>query len=198
VQFCRCRDFAAAECAQVHPDFHAETALEAVIQFLLTHGRPKQMSFDHDPRWVGGSSGWDFPSALKRFLLCVQIEPRICPPHQPQKNAYVERYHRSYKEECLHAWLARNGCVTVHHETYYLSTQLVGQLVALVVDAPSASFDVMVGEQLLKRLPIKGVVREELPLERFMSLMLEQARSEERLRQALKARWQRHPWDPTP
>jgi transposase InsO family protein len=87
--------------AQTHENFHAETALEAVIQFLRERGRPKQMSFDHDPRWVGGSSGWDFPSALRRFLLCVQIEPRICPPHQPQKNCYVERYHRSYKEECL-------------------------------------------------------------------------------------------------
>src|SRR5258708_16308157 len=60
------------------------------------------MSFDHDPRWVGGSSGWDFPSALRRFLLAVGVEVRLCPPHQPQKNAYVERYHRSYKEECLH------------------------------------------------------------------------------------------------
>jgi transposase InsO family protein len=87
--------------AQVHEDFHAATALEAVIQFLREHGRPKQMSFDRDPRWVGGSSGWDFPSALRRFLLCIQIEPRICPPHQPQKNGHVERYHRSYKEECL-------------------------------------------------------------------------------------------------
>ncbi len=25
--------------------------------------------------------------------------PNICPPHQPQKQAYVERYHRSYKYE---------------------------------------------------------------------------------------------------
>ncbi|HET8851380.1 MAG TPA: integrase core domain-containing protein [Ktedonobacteraceae bacterium] len=90
--------------AQAHEDFHAETALEAVIQFLRVHGRPRQMSFDHDPRWVGSSSGWDFPSALRRFLLCVQVEPRLCPPHQPQKNAYVERYHRSYKEECLNIY----------------------------------------------------------------------------------------------
>src|SRR5258708_24533856 len=47
--------------AQAHEDFHAETALEAVIQFLREHGRPKQMSFDHDPRWLGGSSACDFP-----------------------------------------------------------------------------------------------------------------------------------------
>ncbi len=25
----------------------------------------------------------------------------LCPPHQPQKQAYVERYHRSYKYECV-------------------------------------------------------------------------------------------------
>ena len=253
--------------AQAHEDFHAQTALEAVIQFLREHGRPKHMSFDHDPRWVGGSSGWDFPSALQRFLLCVQVEPRLCPPHQPQKNGHVERYHRSYKEECLtihrpesleevkrvteqfqqhyneqrphqgracgnqpprqafptlptlpplprtvqaDRWLWRyhhrafarligsDGCVTVHHETYYISNQRSGQLVALVVDAPTASFDVMAGAQMLRRLPIKNVVREEMPLERFIALMLEQARSEERLRVALKAQWRKGEWDPTP
>ncbi len=69
---------------------------------------------------------------------------------------------------------------------------------ALVVDAPTASFDVMAGAQMLKRLPIKNVVREEMPLERFIALMLEQARSEERLRLALKAQWRKGEWDPTP
>jgi hypothetical protein len=53
------------------------------------------------PRWVGSASGRDFPSALVRFLLCVDIEPNICPPRQPQKNPYVERYHRSFSKECL-------------------------------------------------------------------------------------------------
>jgi hypothetical protein len=47
--------------AQVHDNFHAETALEAVIQFLREYGRPKQLSFDHDPELrsedrVGGIS----------------------------------------------------------------------------------------------------------------------------------------------
>jgi hypothetical protein len=47
----------------------------------------------------------------------------------------------------------------------------------------------MAGAQMLKRLPIKNVVREEMPLERFIALMLEQARSEERLRLARSALW---------
>jgi transposase InsO family protein len=87
--------------AQAREDFHEQTALEAVIIFLQTYGRPHQMTFDRDPRWVGGSAGRDFPSPLRRLLLCLGIEPNICPPHRPDKNAFVERYHRSYGEECL-------------------------------------------------------------------------------------------------
>ena len=59
------------------------------------------LTFDRDPRWVGSASGRDFPSALRRFLLCLGIEPQICPPQRPDKNAFVERYHRSYNQECL-------------------------------------------------------------------------------------------------
>jgi transposase InsO family protein len=87
--------------AQPHADFHAETALEAVVRFLRTYGLPAMLTFDRDSRWVGSASGRDFPSALRRFLLCLGIEPNICPPQRPDKNAYVERYHRSYNQECL-------------------------------------------------------------------------------------------------
>lgn len=87
--------------AQAREDFHEQTAMEAVISFLQTYGRPRQMTFDRDPRWVGGSAGRDFPSPLRRLLLCLGIEPHICPPHRPDKNAYVERYHRAYGQECI-------------------------------------------------------------------------------------------------
>ena len=46
-------------------------------------------------------SGRDFPSAFVRFFLCVGVEPNICPPHHPQQNCHVERFHRAYREECL-------------------------------------------------------------------------------------------------
>lgn len=82
-------------------DFHAQTAMHTVIDFLRTHGCPPMMTFDCDPRWVGSSSGRDFPSALRRLLLCLGIQPHVCPPHRPDKNAYVERYHKSYGQECL-------------------------------------------------------------------------------------------------
>ena len=77
-------------------------AIEAVIPFLQKSGRPRQMTFDRDPRWVGGVAGRDFPSPLRRLLLCLGITPAVCPPHRPDKNAVVERYHRTYGQECLH------------------------------------------------------------------------------------------------
>ncbi len=87
--------------AQVHQDFHAETAFEGVVQFLREYGLPPMLTFDRDPRWVGSSSGRDFPSALRRFLLCLGIQPNICPPQRPDKNPYIERYHRAFNQECL-------------------------------------------------------------------------------------------------
>jgi len=82
-------------------DFDAETLLEVVAQFLREQGRPAMLTFDNDPRFVGSPTGRDFPSAMVRFLLCVGVEPHVCPPHRPDKNAYVERFHRTLGEECL-------------------------------------------------------------------------------------------------
>lgn len=49
----------------------------------------------------GNGSGRDFPSAFVRFLLCLGIHSIICPPHRSDLNAFVERSHRSLKQECL-------------------------------------------------------------------------------------------------
>lgn len=66
--------------AQVNADFHAETAFDAVVTFLQQYGRPKQLTFDRDPRWVGSARGRDFPSALVRFLLCLGSSPTFARP----------------------------------------------------------------------------------------------------------------------
>jgi hypothetical protein len=87
--------------AQVSADFHAQTVLEAVLSFLRTYGCPQQLTFDRDPRFTGGTTGGDFPSPLIRFLLCLGIQPNVCPPHRPDKNAFVERLNRTYTQECL-------------------------------------------------------------------------------------------------
>lgn len=103
VEVCNCVDAGTSILlwTQAREDFHAETALQAIVSVLRIYGCPRLFTFDHDPRWIGSQRGCDFPSALRRLLLCFGITPNLCPPQQPQKNAYVERYHRSYKYECL-------------------------------------------------------------------------------------------------
>jgi transposase InsO family protein len=87
--------------AHVRSDFTAESALQALSATLGTYGRPTSITLDRDPRWVGSPQGSDFPAALLRFGACLGIEIHICDPHHPQQNAFVERFHRSYQEECL-------------------------------------------------------------------------------------------------
>ena len=87
--------------AEARSDFHAETALETVVQFLIHSGCPPRLTFDRDTRWVGSYGLRHFPSAFCRFLLCLGIQPHICPPRRPDKNAYVERLHRTLNQECL-------------------------------------------------------------------------------------------------
>jgi transposase InsO family protein len=87
--------------AQVRADFNAETTLAEVASLVRTHGCPKLLTFDRDVRFVSSPHGSDFPSALVRFCHCLGVAVRICDPHHPQHNGYVERYHRSYQAECL-------------------------------------------------------------------------------------------------
>lgn len=235
--------------AQVNADYHAETAFDAVLVFLQQWGRPQKLSFDRDPRWVGSASGRDFPSALVRFLLCIGIEPNICPPRQPQKNPFVERYHRAFGKECLEllrpgteeevrevtdafcvhynterpnqalscgnrpprvafptlpilpalpeevdpdAWLTHmhgqafarrvqpNGTVEVDRRPYYIKQALAGQQVVLVVNATERSFEVLLGKERLKTVPVKGLVSQPLPFDEYAARMREEARSEYR------------------
>jgi hypothetical protein len=87
--------------AVVRDDFTNETVLWALTHTFLNHGLPERLTFDRDPRFVGSWSGRDFPSAVMRFLLCLGLDVQVCPPQRPDRNAFVERYHRSYSEECL-------------------------------------------------------------------------------------------------
>jgi len=243
--------------AQAREDFHEQTAIEAVITFLRMYGRPRQITFDRDPRWVGSSSGRDFPSPLRRLLLCLGINPQVCPPQRPDKNAYVERYHRTYGHECLQVyrpgtlqevrevtetflqhynwerphqgrscgnvpprvafptlptlpdlparvdpdgWLStfdqqmylrhvgHDGCVDVDLQTYYISSQLAKRTVLLQVDAAGKRFVVWHGDQMIKTLPIKGLIGEEMALDDFLKHMHREALSQER-RSQTSAPW---------
>src|SRR5712691_10730844 len=87
--------------AQVRSDFSAETALQALASTLAQYGCPQRITLDRDPRWVGSPAGSDFSAALVRFGACLGIAVVVCDPQQPQQNGFVERYNKTYQEECL-------------------------------------------------------------------------------------------------
>ncbi len=244
--------------AHVRSDFTAETALEAVASTLAKYGRPKCMTLDRDPRWVGSPAGSDFPAALLRFGACLGIQIHVCDPHHPQQNSFVERYHRTYQEECLaldrpadleqaqaataafvghynvqrphqglscanrppftafpllpalpalpttvdpDSWLAqldglhverkvdRHGMISLDLKRYYVSAHLVGHHVVLQLDATSRCVQVLHEQQVIKSLPLRGLVGQPLSFEQFLTHMLHQARAQARLRSLQERRY---------
>jgi hypothetical protein len=237
--------------AHVRADFTAQTALEALASTLAKYGRPKSITLDRDTRWVGSPAGSDFPAALVRFGACLGIQIHVCAPHQPQENGFVERYNRTYQQECLaldrpadleqakavtegfvqhynverphqglscgnrppliafphlpalpplparvdpDSWLReldglhlerkvdRHGSVSIDLKRYYVSAQLVGQHIVVHLDAPGRCLQVLHEQQVIKSLPIKGLMGAVLSFEQFLTHMLRQARAQARLR----------------
>lgn len=87
--------------AQPRADFTAETTLQAIVETFRTYGLPQSVTLDRDPRFVGSPQGRDFPAPLVRLLHCLGVQVTICPPRRPDKNAFVERYNRTFDSECL-------------------------------------------------------------------------------------------------
>jgi len=73
-----------------------------------------------------------------------------------------------------------DGVVDVDDERYSIQQALAGQRVVLLVSAPDRSFEVWLEGRLIKSLPIKGLVGQEMTWQKYLALMTEQARSEER------------------
>lgn len=65
-------------------------------------------------------------------------------------------------------------------QSYYIKQQLSGQHVVLFVNAQNRAFDVWLGGQCIKQVPIKGLQGETMPFEGYVDLMREEARSEAR------------------
>jgi hypothetical protein len=90
--------------AEARPDFTMATAIETAAAIVREQGLPDKVTIDRDPRFVGDSHQRESPSAFLRFWLCLGVEVMVCPPHRPDLNAFVERYHRTYEEECLQVY----------------------------------------------------------------------------------------------
>jgi transposase InsO family protein len=90
--------------AEARADFTMATAIETAAAIVSEQGLPDMVMIDREARFVGETSQRESPSAFLRFWLCLGVEVTICPPRRPDLNGFVERYHRSYNEECLQVY----------------------------------------------------------------------------------------------
>jgi len=82
----------------------------------------------------------------------------------------------------------RDGTVRIDLKSYYVSRALAGQHVALHLSAPKRAWLVVQEQQVLKTLPLKGLLGQAVRFEAFVQLMIGQARAERRLRTAQERR----------
>jgi hypothetical protein len=90
--------------AEARGDFTMASAIETAAAIVTEKGLPDMVTLDRDPRFVGESHHRESPAPFLRFWLCLGVEVSICPPRRPDLNAFVERYHRTYDEECLQVY----------------------------------------------------------------------------------------------
>lgn len=124
-------------------DFNAETVIATLTETFRHWGCPEQLTFDRDPRFVGSWSGRDYPSALVRFLSCIGVEVNICPPQRPDKNAFVERYHRTYEYEGIRVYWPTNMTEVLdmnHDFKYHYNYQRPNQAITCANQPPRLAF----------------------------------------------------------
>jgi hypothetical protein len=82
----------------------------------------------------------------------------------------------------------RDGTVRVDLKSYYVGRALAGQHVALHLSAAKRAWLVVHEHQVIKTLPLKGLLGQALRFEAFVQLMMGQARAERRLRTSQERR----------
>ena len=92
---------ASVSCLLPKPDARQVRESQSKGSITQTTGLPDVVTFDRDPRFVGETSQRESPSPFLRFWLCLGVQVAICPPRRPDLNGIVERYHRTFNEECL-------------------------------------------------------------------------------------------------
>jgi hypothetical protein len=76
----------------------------------------------------------------------------------------------------------RHGMISMDLKRYYVSSKLVGRRVVLHLDAQQHCIQVLLEQQPITSLPLRGLVGHRLSFEQFLTHMLHQARAQTRLR----------------
>jgi hypothetical protein len=79
--------------------------------------------------------------------------------------------------------------ISLDLKRYYVSAHLVGHHVVLQLDATLRCVHVLHEQQVIKSLPLRGLVEQPLSFAQFLAHMLHQARAQGRLRSLQERRY---------
>lgn len=116
---------------------------------------------------------------------CNNVPPSAAFPTLPKLPPVPEQVNPDQWLETLNGQafarkVGSDGCARVDNELYYISPQLAGQRVVLFINAPERVFDVYHGHQQIKQVPLKGLHGGEMSFDHYVTVMMQEARSEER------------------
>lgn len=89
--------------------------------------------------------------------------------------------------------VGQDGCVDIDLATYYIGPQMAKRAVLLQVIAQSRQFAVWHEDQIVKRLPIKGLVGQEMTLNDYLQYIQQEALAAPRRSSARGSRKIRQP-----
>ena len=129
---------------------------------------------------------------------CGNVPPRVAFPTLPTLPSLPERvdpdaWLASLDQKMYLRHVGRDGCVDVDLATYYLGPQLAGQTVLLQVWAEPRQFAVWSQDQIVKLLPIKGLVGQQMALADYLQYIKQEALAAPRRSSVRRSRKVRQP-----
>jgi len=154
-------------------------------------------SSKHTPRGTRGNGGLSLP--LQRRAASSGASLWQC-PSSCGLSGFAHVTSARHPRVDPDAWLAtldqkmylrhvgRDGCVDVDLATYYIGPQMAGCTVLLQVEAQSRQFAVWHQDQVVKLLPIKGLLGQEMALDDYLQYILQEALAAPRRSSARRGR----------
>ena len=192
IRFLQCLGVEVLVCPPRRPDLKpfVERCIRTLKHECLYPQRPPTVA-DADEQLTIFRTFYNHERA-NQALSCANQPPLVAFPQLPSLPAVPEvvdpaRWLQFHHRRVFRRRVAANGTVMVDKYTYRVGTAFAGQQVALHLDAQLRRLQVQHRGQLVKSLPLRGIVDTPTGFQAYLQLMAEEARSIERHLQ-LKAR----------
>jgi hypothetical protein len=125
---------------------------------------------------------------------CGNIPPRIAFPTLPSlpplpERVDPDRWLATLDHQMFLRRVGRDGCVNLDLQAYYIHPRWAGCQILLQVDAQNAQFMVWHADQVIKTLPIKGLLGQEMVIDDYLKYIRAEALAYERRSTARSSGW---------